>query len=121
MCGDSGVGKSNMLLRYMNDKFDETTATTLGVEFSSKYIKMNEDETVRAQLWDTVGDERFRTVSNIYLKGAVGALLVYDITSRKSFNDLKEWLGKLNEVGQQDIVILMVGNKTDLEEDRVVS
>ena len=93
MVGDRAVGKSNILLRYMDNKFDEHSQATLGVEFSSKFIKTADGKSViRAQLWDTVGDERFKSVSNIYLRGAVGALLCYDVTNPMSFNNLKGWL-----------------------------
>lgn len=93
MVGDRAVGKSNILNRYMNNKFDENSQATLGVEFSSKYIRTADEQSViRAQLWDTVGDERFKSVSNVYLRGAVGALLCFDVTSPLSFSNLKGWL-----------------------------
>lgn len=119
MVGDSGVGKSNILNRYMNNKFDDGMTATIGVEFSSKYIRTADDKaTVRVQLWDTVGDERFKSVSNIYMRNAVGALLCYDVTSTKSFASLKAWIEKLRSVADTDIVVLCVGNKTDLTDLR---
>lgn len=122
MVGDRAVGKSNILLRYMNNKFDQNTQATLGVEFSSKYIRTADGNSViRAQLWDTVGDERFKSVSNVYLRGAVGALLCFDVTNSLSFANLKGWLEQLRNVANQDIVILCVGNKTDLVDKRAVS
>ena len=115
MVGDSGVGKSNILNRYMNNKFDELSTATIGVEFSSKYIRTADGKaTVRVQLWDTVGDERFKSVSNIYMRGAVGALLCYDVTNPKSFSSLQSWLDKLRSVADTDLVVLSVGNKIDL-------
>jgi small GTP-binding protein len=99
----------------MNNKFDDGMTATIGVEFSSKYIRTADDKaTVRVQLWDTVGDERFKSVSNIYMRNAVGALLCYDVTSTKSFASLKTWIEKLRSVADTDIVVLCVGNKTDL-------
>jgi small GTP-binding protein len=92
------------------------------VEFSSKYIRTADGNSViRAQLWDTVGDERFKSVSNIYLKGAVGALICYDVTNPQSFSNLKDWLDQLRNVANEDIVIMCVGNKTDLVDQRKVT
>ena len=121
MVGDSGVGKTNILLRYMNNDYDPTSKTTLGVEFSSKYLTMDDGAKIRAQLWDTAGEERFKTVANIYLKGAVGALLTYDVTSKESFESVQGWLDKLTECTNEGLVTLLVGNKIDLADQREVT
>ena len=121
MVGDSGVGKTNILLRYINDDHDKDSTTTLGVEFSSKILEMEDGSTVKAQLWDTAGEERFRTVANIYLRGAVGALLTYDVTDRTSFDSLQGWLDKLIENSPEGLIILLLGNKIDLVDSRKVS
>ena len=122
MVGDAGVGKTNILLRYMSNEYEKHSKATLGVEFSSKYLKMEDDSTVRAQLWDTAGDERhYAPVANLYLKGAVGALLVYDITSRASFENIQAWLNRLLNDGREGIVVMLVGNKIDLSAERQVT
>ena len=92
MVGNSGVGKTNILLRYVSDESDSHSKATLGVEFSFKFLGMKDGSVVRAQLWDTAGEERFKSVANIYLKGSVGALLVYDVCDRNSFDGLSSWL-----------------------------
>ena len=121
MVGDSGVGKTNILLRYMSNDYDSNSKTTLGVEFSSKYLTMDDGAKIRAQLWDTAGEERFKTVANIYLKGAVGALLTYSVTSKESFESVQGWLDKLIECTNEGLVVLLVGNKIDLADQREVT
>ena len=93
--------------------------TTIGVEFGSKIVPVG-GKTVKLQIWDTAGQERFRSVTRSYYRGAAGALLVYDITSRESFNSLKNWLTDARNLASPAIVILLVGNKKDLEEEREV-
>ena len=121
LIGDSSVGKSNILLRYVSNDFQKESRTTIGVLFQSKFITTADGLIVRAQIWDTAGEERYKSVSKVYYRGAVGALLIYDITNRRSFENCAEWLNRLKENSLEDIIIMLVGNKTDLVENREVS
>jgi small GTP-binding protein len=121
MVGDQAVGKSNLLLRYTKGEFDEFSKVTLGVEFASKFLKIESDQQyVKAQIWDTAGQERFRSVTGAYYRGAVGALLVYDITSRSSFESITKWIKEVKEHADPNIVMILIGNKSDLAEKRQV-
>lgn len=95
--GDSAVGKSNLLSRFARDEFDEHSKATIGVEFQTQVVLVDGKE-VKAQVWDTAGQERFRAVTSAYYRGAVGALLVYDITRRTTFHSIKRWLDELNSM-----------------------
>ena len=121
MIGDSSVGKSNLLSRYVSNDFQKESRTTIGVLFQSKFVKTDDGLVIRAQIWDTAGEERYKSVSKVYYRAAVGALLVYDITSRSSFDNALDWLTRLKENAQEDIVILLIGNKTDLVDKREVT
>ena len=105
----------------MSNEFQLESRTTIGVLFQSKFVKMADGMIIRAQIWDTAGEERYKSVSKVYYRAAVGALLVYDITNRNSFENAQDWLARLKENSQEDIVILLVGNKTDLVDKRVVT
>ena len=122
--GDSFVGKTNMLKRFLHNDFDSTNKETVGVEFDSKNITLGEngkEEIVKAQIWDTAGQERYRSLTKAYYKGAKGALLVYDITRRVTFENIDNWLIDLRTNGDKDILIILIGNKSDLEDKREVS
>ena len=117
--GDSGVGKSNILLRYTRDKFNEEFQSTIGVEFGEKNIKHN-NKIYQLQLWDTAGQEQFRSITRAYFKNAVCALVVYDITNKSSFENIKQWIDDcINYMPKRGFIVL-VGNKCDLEENREV-
>jgi Ras-related protein Rab-11A len=118
--GDSGVGKSNLIDRYTKDQFRVETKTTIGVEFGHKNIKIDGKE-IKAQIWDTAGQERFRALTRGYYRGAYGALLVYSITNRTSFENVDAWLQELVSYADPGIMVMLVGNKSDLEEHRDVS
>lgn len=118
--GEQSVGKTSLITRFMYDSFDNTYQATIGIDFLSKTMYL-EDRTVRLQLWDTAGQERFRSVTRSYYRGAAGALLVYDTTTRDSFNVLNNWLNDARSLASPHIVILLVGNKKDLEEAREVT
>ncbi len=120
LVGDSGVGKSNILSRYLTDEFTLDSKSTVGVEFGAKKIKVN-NMTVKAQIWDTAGQERYKSITNAYYKGAKGALLVYDITSKESFENTTKWISELKLNGDKDVTIILIGNKCDLEHLRQVS
>ena len=120
LIGDSSVGKTNILSKYLNNEFDPDSKATVGVEFGTKNFKI-ENNIVKVQIWDTAWQERYRSITNAYYKGAKGSLLVYDITNKSSFENLDKWLSDLRTNGDDKISLILVGNKTDLEADRVVS
>ncbi|KAF5734025.1 ras-related protein RABA6a [Tripterygium wilfordii] len=120
LIGDSGVGKSNLLSRFSKDEFRLDSKPTIGVEFAYRNIRVG-DKLIKSQIWDTAGQERFRAITSSYYRGALGALLVYDITRRASFENVTKWLHEIREFGSSDMVIVLVGNKSDLGHSREVS
>ena len=119
--GDTMVGKSSIVLRFSEDKFDDNQFATIGIDFKTKYIKIA-DSSVKVLIWDTAGQEKFQNIAKQYYKGANGVLLIYDIGSRKSFERIDFWLKELKENNRIDeLFICLVGNKVDLEDKRVVS
>jgi len=118
--GDSGVGKSCLLLQFTDNRFQHIHDLTIGVEYGSKTITVA-DRHIKLQIWDTAGQESFRSITRSYYRGSVGALLVYDITRRQSFNHLRQWIKDLQDYTHPDIVIILVGNKTDLHYRRQVT
>ena len=120
LIGDSSVGKTNILSKYLTDEFDPESKATVGVEFGTKNFKI-ENNIVKVQIWDTAGQERYRSITNAYYKGAKGSLLVYDITNKKSFENLERWISDLKTNGDDKISIILLGNKSDLEDKRVIS
>jgi small GTP-binding protein len=119
--GDTMVGKSSIVLRFSEDKFDDNQFATIGIDFKTKYIKIG-DSSVKVLIWDTAGQEKFQNIAKQYYKGANGVLLIYDISSRKSFERINFWLKELKENNRIDeLFICLVGNKIDLEEKRVIS
>ena len=120
LIGDTSVGKTNILSKYLSDEFDPESKATVGVEFGTKNFKI-ENNIVKVQIWDTAGQERYRSITNAYYKGAKGALLVYDITNKKSFDNLDKWISDLKTNGDEKISIVLLGNKSDLESQRVIS
>ena len=119
LIGDSGVGKSNLLSRFTRNEFSLETKTTIGVEFATRTIVVD-NKTIKAQIWDTAGQERYRAITCAYYRGAVGALLVYDIARGSSFNNLNRWLTELRENAAANLSIMLVGNKSDLKHLREV-
>jgi small GTP-binding protein len=117
--GDSGVGKSCFLLRYVRDTFDEDSQPTLGVEFLTKIIQTSAHR-IQLQLWDTAGQELFRSVTSGYYRGSAGAIVVFDLTSRDSFESVGRWIQDIHEVARGDVVTVLVGNKSDLADQRKV-
>ncbi|XP_073040387.1 ras-related protein RABA5b-like [Primulina huaijiensis] len=118
--GDSAVGKSNLLSRFARDEFDHHSKATIGVEFQTQVVEVDGKE-VKAQVWDTAGQERFRAVTSAYYRGAVGALIVYDISRKATFESIKRWLDELNTHCDTAVARMLVGNKCDLENIREVS
>ncbi|XP_022134689.1 ras-related protein RABA6b [Momordica charantia] len=119
LTGDSGVGKSNLLSRFAKSEFRLDSKPTIGVEFAYRNIKVA-GKLIKAQIWDTAGQERFRAITSSYYRGALGALLVYDVTRVATFENVKKWLRELREFGNSDMVIILVGNKCDLGHSREV-
>lgn len=119
LIGDSGVGKSNILSRFTRNEFCLESKSTIGVEFATRTLQV-EGKTVKAQIWDTAGQERYRAITSAYYRGAVGALLVYDITKRQTFDNVQRWLRELRDHADSNIVIMMAGNKSDLSHLRAV-
>ena len=118
--GNAAVGKSNIISRYTKGQFFENYQMTINLEYSSKDIKIK-DKTYRVSLWDTAGQEEFRSISRGYYKSAVCGLVVYDITNRDSFNNLSSWVEECRNNGPKTISLVLVGNKTDLENKRQVT
>ncbi|KAG8976596.1 hypothetical protein FRC05_003435 [Tulasnella sp. 425] len=117
--GETGTGKSCLLYHFTQNTFKEHSQHTIGVEFSSRTINVG-DKKIKLQLWDTAGQERFRSVTRSYYRGAAAALLVFDITSRQSFMNLHRWLADARALGSPNLVAVIVGNKSDRDEDREV-
>ena len=120
LIGDSGVGKTNLLSRYLKNEFSFDSKTTVGVEFGAKRMEIDGVK-IKAQIWDTAGQERFRSITNAYYKGAKGALLVYDTTRRDTFDNINKWVPELRQSGDKEATIILVGNKVDLTNERQVS
>ncbi|XP_028774331.1 ras-related protein RABA4c [Neltuma alba] len=119
MIGDSGVGKSQLLNRYARNEFNAKSKATIGVEFQTKTVLMDH-KVVRAQIWDTAGQERYQAITTAYYRGAMGALLVYDITRQETFDHVETWLEELQMHADKNITVMLVGNKSDLGLMRVV-
>lgn len=119
--GDSLVGKTSIIRRYLEDRFEENTLSTIGIDFKSKYIKIGKT-TVKVLLWDTAGQEKFQDTTKQYYKNANGALLVFDITEKKSFERVAYWYNQLkNNTKIEDLYVVLVGNKKDNEAERKVT
>ena len=118
--GDSGVGKTNLVKRFIQNSFNMNSQSTVGVEFFSNNYLIN-DKLFKIEIWDTAGQERYKSITSAYYKGASGAILVYDVTSTSSFYNIDRWYQEIKNFSSPDIQMLMVGNKTDLKEKIVVS
>ncbi|KAH7107231.1 GTPase of the Ypt/Rab family [Auriculariales sp. MPI-PUGE-AT-0066] len=118
--GDSATGKTNLLSRFTRNEFSLDSKSTIGVDFATKFLNCD-SKTIKAQLWDTAGQDRYRAITAAYYRGAVGALLVYDITRRQTFESLSRWLKELRDYADANAVIMLVGNKCDLTHIRAVS
>ncbi|KZV40513.1 hypothetical protein F511_40145 [Dorcoceras hygrometricum] len=120
LIGDSGVGKTNLLSRFSRNEFSQSSKSTIGVEFATRSIQVD-DKVVKAQIWDTAGQERYRAITSAYYRGAVGALIVYDVTRHVTFENVERWLKELRGHTDMNIVIMLVGNKADLRHLRAVA
>merc|ERR1712157_499578 len=119
LIGDSGVGKSCLLLRFADDSFTDSYISTIGVDFRFRTVNIDM-KTVKLQIWDTAGQERFRTITSAYYRGAHGIIMVYDVTNSESFEHVEEWLSEVNRHASETTKKLLVGNKCDLESERAV-
>eukprot|EP00299_Pterocystis_sp_00344_P005769 c17506_g1_i1.p1 GENE.c17506_g1_i1~~c17506_g1_i1.p1 ORF type:complete len:222 (+),score=45.02 c17506_g1_i1:44-667(+) len=117
--GDTGVGKSCLLLQFTDKRFQTVHDLTIGVEFGARMVNI-ENKQIKLQIWDTAGQESFRSITRSYYRGAAGALLVYDITRRETFNHLTTWLDDARQHSHSNMVIMLIGNKCDLEHRRAV-
>eukprot|EP01120_Amphizonella_sp_Union-15-10_P004086 TRINITY_DN1461_c0_g1_i1.p1 TRINITY_DN1461_c0_g1~~TRINITY_DN1461_c0_g1_i1.p1 ORF type:complete len:229 (+),score=50.16 TRINITY_DN1461_c0_g1_i1:61-687(+) len=120
LLGDSGVGKSSVLMRFADNSFTESFISTIGVDFKIKTIEVDKT-TIRLQIWDTAGQERFRTITSSYYRGAHGIVVVYDITNQESFTNVQKWLQEIERYACENVTRLLVGNKSDLINERKVS
>ncbi|KAJ1922161.1 Ras- protein Rab-11A [Mycoemilia scoparia] len=119
LIGDSGVGKTNLLGRFARDEFNMESKSTIGVEFATRTIEVD-GKTIKAQIWDTAGQERYRAITSAYYRGALAALLVYDISKYQTYENVERWLQELRDYADSNIVIILVGNKSDLRHLRAV-
>ncbi|XP_074557215.1 ras-related protein RABA2a-like [Curcuma longa] len=120
LIGDSGVGKTNLLSRFTRNEFNLESKSTIGVEFATRTLQV-EGRIIKAQIWDTAGQERYRAITSAYYRGALGAVLVYDVTKSTTFENISRWLKELRDHADSNIVIMLVGNKTDMNQQRAVA
>ncbi|XP_044052714.1 ras-related protein Rab-8B isoform X2 [Siniperca chuatsi] len=120
LIGDSGVGKTCLLFRFSEDAFNTTFISTIGIDFKIRTIELD-GKKIKLQIWDTAGQERFRTITTAYYRGAMGIMLVYDITNEKSFDNIRNWIRNIEEHASSDVERMILGNKCDMNDKRQVS
>lgn len=118
--GNSSVGKTSFLFRYADDSFTQAFVSTVGIDFKVKTVFRN-DKRVKLQIWDTAGQERYRTITTAYYRGAMGFILMYDITNEESFNAVQDWVTQIKTYSWDNAQVVLVGNKSDMQSERVVS
>ncbi len=119
LLGNSDVGKSSLILRYVDQIWNEVFVPTIGVDFKVKTLEID-NKNIKMQIWDTAGEERFRNVISSYFKGSHGILLVYDITNKDSFKNLENWLIEIEKNASENVLKILIGNKNDLDNDREI-
>jgi len=120
LIGDSGVGKTCILFRFSDDAFNHTFISTIGIDFKIKTIELR-GKKIKLQIWDTAGQERFHTITTSYYRGAMGIMLVYDITNPKSFDNIAKWLRNIDDHANEDVEKMILGNKCDIEDKRMIT
>ena len=121
LLGDSSVGKTCFLMRYIDNTFQEIHMSTIGLDYKIKNVELEDGKTAKFQIWDTAGQDRFRAITKNYYKGAHGIILLYDVTNQKTFDNVKNWIYQIKDEVTDKVCIILVGNKIDKEEKRVVS
>ena len=121
LLGDSSVGKTCFLLRYTENTFQEIHMSTIGLDYKLKNVQLDDGKMVKIQIWDTAGQDRFRSITRNYYKGAHGIILIYDVTSRKTFENVRNWLTQIKEEVTDKVTIILIGNKIDNVEGRKVT
>jgi len=119
LIGDSGVGKSCLLLRYCEETFTTSFITTLGIDFKLKTIKLD-NKIIKLQIWDTAGQEKFRTITNSFYRGAMGVFLVYDVTNEETFKAIRKWMHNIHTHAPDNVTTILMANKCDIAQSRVV-
>ena len=120
LIGDAGTGKTNILTKFAHNKFEMQSSPTIGVELTCKQFSINKDK-INAHIWDTAGQERYKSLTKSYFKGALGALVVYDIANKKTFENADKWIMELKDCSDKKLSLILIGNKSDLENNRQVS
>ena len=120
LIGDSGVGKSNLLMRFTRNEFSLETKSTIGVEFATKNVNA-EDKVIKAQIWDTAGQERFRTITTSYYRGAHAIVIVFDLTKRQTYEHIQKWMNDINRFAKENVLKFIIGNKSDLTNEKQVN
>ena len=121
LLGDSSVGKTCILARYADNTFQEDHLATIGLDYKIKTVTLDNGKTVKIQIWDTAGQDRFKSITKNYYKGAHGIILIYDITNKRSFDNVKNWVDVIKEEVSEKVTIILVANKIDCNEERKVS
>ena len=121
LLGDSSVGKTCFLMRYADNTFQEIHMSTIGLDYKLKNVQIDDGKIVKIQIWDTAGQDRFRSITKNYYKGAHGIILLYDVTSRKTFENVKNWVAQIKEEVSDKVTIILVGNKIDDKQNRKVT
>ncbi|KAI8902489.1 ras family-domain-containing protein [Globomyces pollinis-pini] len=120
LIGDSGVGKSCLLLRFSDDSFTPSFITTIGIDFKIRTIDLD-GKRIKLQIWDTAGQERFRTITTAYYRGAMGILLTYDVTDERSFNNIRNWIRNIEQHASEGVNKILIGNKCDMLDKKVIT
>lgn len=118
--GNSSVGKTSFLFRYADDSFTSAFVSTVGIDFKVKTV-IRKEKRMKLQIWDTAGQERYRTITTAYYRGAMGFILMYDVTNEDSFNSVQDWVTQIKTYSWDNAQVILVGNKSDIERDRVIS
>ena len=120
LLGDSKVGKTSLIMRFSDNVYNPVHITTIGIDFKIKTVTLSNEKQIKLKIWDTAGQERFRTLTNNYFKNAHGIIIAYDCTERKSYEGIKAWVEQIKNNGKNSIPALILGNKCDLEDEKVV-